>query len=209
MIFDLSNVDLDFVASKSLRNCHATGVDSLVFQDTPGAIIRAFVCRPEHELWMNCPSLQFPLAVALHPHHCDVILAPIYGDAYNVTHELECVNEILQAYKYESAITGTGGKFTRLGFSRGFKLVKSLIDRPVSMKAREIHTIYVPKDEGAAWFVLEGAENPRYNPIAYSNHNLEGLDFSGMYQSMTAAEVEPIIHKLRAFAPQIEFGVSA
>ncbi len=202
----LENLDYKWVASKSIRNCHALGVDSLLFRDTPGAMIRAFVCRPEHELWLNCPTLDFPFSVGLHPHHCDVTLAPIYGSAYNVTHRPGFGNTMLQAFEYESEITGKGGKFTRLGFSRGFNLQKTLIDHPVAMKAREIHTIFVPKDEGAAWFVLEGAENPNYRSVTYSNCDLEQATFDGLYQPMTAEEVEQIVNKFKALGPLVEIG---
>lgn len=200
----LYNLDYEWVASKSIRNCHALGVDSLLFRDTPGAMIRAFVCRPEHELWLNCPTLVYPFSVGLHPHHCDVTLAPIYGNAFNVTHVLGFGNTMLQAYQYESEITGTGGKFTRLGFSRGFNLQKTLIGKPIAMKAREIHTIYVPQGEGAAWYVCEGAENPNYRSITYSNANLEAETFEGMYQPMTADDVREIVNKLKALGPKVE-----
>lgn len=37
---------LDLMLAKSLRDCHARGVDSILFDDTPQARIRLFIANP-------------------------------------------------------------------------------------------------------------------------------------------------------------------
>ena len=78
-------MDLNLIASKSLINCHTVGVDSVVFDDTPGKVVRAFIANENHNLYLNSPWSYGPLSVALHAHHCEVTLKRIFGEVWNIT----------------------------------------------------------------------------------------------------------------------------
>ena len=107
----MTDATIEAIVKRSLRNCHAIGVDSLVLTTDP--MVRVFVAHPTHTLWMNKPP--HPMSVGFHPHHCDVVLAPIFGRILNLS-----VSDVgdeydftsLNVYRYESPILGKSGRFT-------------------------------------------------------------------------------------------------
>lgn len=192
---------LEWIASKSFRNCHAEGVDSLLFDDTPGARVRAFICRREHTLWRNrlADNREVPFSVGLHPHHCDITLDLIFGNAFNIVEVFHGGwRTSLREFNYQSAITGEQGRFIETGSVRMVRLVSERLTRgcPFSMRAADLHTIFVPKDEEAAWFVYEGADDPEYKARAYSDDDLTALDFSQLYQPMSVERAREEIVKM-------------
>lgn len=67
------------------------------------------------------------------------------------------------------------------------------LTKRLTLRAKDMHTIYVPKGESAAWVVCEGKEDPSYakSPFVWSNdRDLEHFDWSGLYQPMTADYVQ-------------------
>src|SRR5688500_12968780 len=101
---------LEWMASKSLRDCHAVGVDSIVFQVEP--TVRAFFCNENHNFWRNVPGEK--LSIAIHPHHCDITLVPIFGTMYNVVAIAAGVTGEYRAFKFESPIKNESGRFVDL-----------------------------------------------------------------------------------------------
>lgn len=176
---------LEQVASKSFINCHTVGVDSIMFDDTPGKRVRVFIANKNHDLWRNVPTKHL-MSVGIHDHHCDIALELISGNVYNIMAEMaECGDVRLNAFRYESAITGPGGRFVELPSVCRFRLWIEPLSGIVKMSAREMHTVYVPKGETAAWFVVEGEDDPAYESICYSNALLEHADFSELYKPMS------------------------
>lgn len=193
---------LDWMVSRSLKDCHARGVDSILFDDTPGARIRLFIANENHELAANIPSNTDKgglLSVSYHPHHCDLSLEVVDGIIFNVSVEEvrdgQFFNEhwpLFDKFRYQSAI-----KDGQCGFvkeSSGHRFYRSAIMRSpglvmprgaeLDLVADDLHTIGVHAGERAAWFVYEGAAEPNYENICYSNSDLENFDSSGMYQPM-------------------------
>lgn len=174
----------NFLLDKSLVNIHCSEIDSLVVKDAP-FMVRMFVARPNHELWRNNPSSSEGFSVALHPHHCDVTLIPVTGEIYNVTmgsggdwHSLKW----LRPYRYISHIINPA----HAGFSPlcAQKVPVSLglnrITGPLFMAAESLHTVYVPRYKAAAWWVIEGKENPSHDSVVWSNADLSAFEFSNL-----------------------------
>jgi hypothetical protein len=189
---------LEWIASKSFINCHAIGVNSVLFDDTPGARVRAFVATRGHELWRNKPASLQPLSVAIHTHHCDVELVPVSGQIFNMSPVPFLKGPRYRPYKYNSPIKGQPGWFAELPelFDYRARLLPERLNGPKKMKAYEQHTVYVRRDEEASWFVLEGAEDPEYHGICWSDDDLTKFDFSLYYKPMTVLQVVSALHQL-------------
>lgn len=185
----ISKDRLQWMVSKSLVNCHCPGVDSIMFDDRKESYRRAFIATPYHHLWKNMPPLSFSLG--LHPHHCDITLQKIFGNPFNVrVAELQTLpgefrkGPRLEAYEFRSPIRGETGRFVPLYQIKKFDFYFEPFEE-IHLKAHELHTIYLPRGEEAAWYVFEGQEDSNYRPICWSNDDLQDLDFSMLYQPMT------------------------
>jgi hypothetical protein len=258
--------NLPTILQKSLINCHARGVDSILLDDTPGRRTRVFVARNTHELWKNIPfgidlnlkagsdfipdswneeadyaenkdSNKPQLSVAIHPHHCDIELRIIKGMIVNINsikrtdfddvslnhpginpvtgmmldpyldEDAEPIHAKFGRYRYQSAInTGTIG-FEYLGdeeltflscdtLSEEHYELGQMVVPNLKLKAKELHTIAVRRDESAAWFVFEGKEDPTYDPTTFSNSDLRNFNSEGMYLPMTEEYLRDLIGTL-------------
>lgn len=189
----LVRTNLELMVSKSLKDCHARGVDSILFDDTPESRIRLFVARENHELWKNTP---YPdediLTVAYHGHRCDLTLDVVHGTIDNLVadHTGSFGSSSYAEFIFDSKIKGGSGGFrktkavTDIEFMDVNRLGDYSLEKSIFLPANVLHTIWVPMGEKAAWFVYEGKEDPDYKPICYSNADLENFDASDMYQPM-------------------------
>jgi len=178
---------------KSLINCHARGVDSILFDDTPGARIRMFIAHENHELWKNHRDSD-ELSVAIHPHHCELDIDVIHGCIHNrkftaSKEEHYLTGRQYKKYLYKSKIKENECKFEYLGdaplYAFAVDRVYAYNPSRIHLDASELHTVFVNLHETAAWVVYEGKEDSEYQPICYSNTDLTKFDDSGMYQLMT------------------------
>jgi hypothetical protein len=203
-VASVSESQLEWIASKSIRNCHAKGLHSILFDDTPGARLRCFIAMSDHDMYNNRDG--YPLSIAIHPHHCDVRLIPIFGEMCNMTpvYRYQLEDCVYYKYKYDSPITGKQGKFTRVQqwSTKGCSLYLSnkLLSHPIAMKAKEEHTVYVPEGRSAAWYVQEGDEDATYCNYCWSNTDLTKFDFSPLYQPMDVAYLK---HLLRVIGVEV------
>jgi len=183
------------ILAKSLKHCHCKNLHSIMLLEHPGATIRMFVAEPGHELWKNdffnlTSGRRTNQSLAFHPHHCDLTLGVFHGWINNLTAEqgpglleFQC-----DRFIYNSQITK--GK---IGFTKETREILNMkkIGRVIFegeslfMPASQIHSVYVGKGEWAAWFALEGREDPNYQPVCWSNDDLENADFAGLYEPMT------------------------
>ena len=184
-------MNLAEVAKNSLINCHAMGLDSVVF--TPD--VRMFVARPSHELWRNAAGHKF--SIGMHPHHRDITIVPIHGRLSNVEFangRLPEFRDDFYLYQYESAIRDGVGKLSRRHGKYDLGLVTKRVITPRFMPATEMHTVHVPKGETAAWYIFSGKENPNYRGVLYSNRRcLDLTDFSDMYEPMSEKWLEKLL----------------
>ena len=189
---------MDIVLEKSLINVHCKGMDSIVVKDAPG-MVRIFVARRDHELWRNDPDdkLLTTWSVALHKHHCNVTLMPILGEVYNVLGTPRQVDSpvSMRPYRYKSPIGTHEGKFELLDSTWiNLNLMKYLLNRPQFLRANVPHSVYVPKNTVAAWWIWEGAEDPSYLPTVWSNDDLENFSFEGYNLPMTEERLKETLN---------------
>ncbi len=216
--------NMELILSKSLINCHAFGVDSILFDDTPGRRVRMFIANENHVLWKNDlydgewqndgKYLPFnKMSVAFHPHHCDLELECIKGGFRNFTAytfpkwqmdkwednmKFCCDTFYLDEYLYKSKINCGECKFekseTNVCLGTSFSCYKN--GDFLKMKADTLHTIFVWKGQFCAWMVYEGKEDPNYQPICYSNRDLLTFDDSNLYKSMNKEYLYKILRKV-------------
>ena len=153
------------VLKNSIIHCHLKNVHSVMLLNSPGRMIRMFIVEPGNDLWMNEPGIiAEKQSVAYHSHHCDLTLQCIYGEFTN-RKLTEGNQESIPSYKFRSKIKTGKGAFEKVGQKRiGFTLDETLhTGESILLKAKDIHTIYTPRDEWAAWLVFEGKEDE--NPV--------------------------------------------
>lgn len=192
---------IEEIASKSYKNCHAIGVDSLLLVDEPGFKVRMFFAHTHHELFKNdCDQL---FSVGLHQHHCDITLIPAMGEFYNVSILPEESNFVMKmsSYTYLSPILSKNRppKFQLSGEEKDINLDWNKVDRPLFLPAQSHHTVYVPFESEAAWYVIEGKEDPTYKSITLSNTDLEKFEFDKFYLPMSVADVKYIFKTLNMY----------
>jgi hypothetical protein len=166
--------------------------------DHPCQRVRMFVATPEHEMWRN--DLQSvggtTMSLGYHAHHCDLTIHAARGRIVNVTpsqgwYQTHNARGLGQ-YRYKSKILDESqGSFERLPGARIIEGVGNSMHPgdTVFMTAQELHTVWVPKGQSAAWFVYEGKEDPSYDPVTYSDEDLTKFDFTGMYVRPTIEDV--------------------
>lgn len=179
---------IEAIASRSLVNCHAMGVDSLVLGVDP--ILRIFVARENHTLWTNMPDQTY--SVGFHNHHCDVTLVHLTGIWSNeMLAQSGGVEISLAPYRYESIIAGKSGAFSASGRERTWRVraFSQPVNSPIFMRAQELHTIWVPRHSVAAWMVIEGSEDLAYKSVCWSNDDLTRWEPVGLYQPMSPSRV--------------------
>lgn len=181
------------IVDKSLLNCHAIGLHSIMLLDTPEKRIRLFVCDEDNTLYRNLPEHQdkHPMSIAFHPHHSNVTLHCVHGEVLNWVMAEKITGRNLIKYSYQSQITSEEGKmaFVRTGQVRlkTQKLHWMSAGDSINMGAKEIHTIGCHEGEIAAWFVFEGKEDVTYDPVCYTNAEI--VPDSGLYLKPTKNEV--------------------
>lgn len=194
LVQHLIKTNLDEILEKSLLHCHAINVHSVMLLCSPGKTIRLFIGVPGHSLYRN--TERQALSVGFHAHHCEVTLATHIGTVLNWRiQRIENGPIDLWRYRYESAIT-TG----KPSFVQDREITaETLSDATIKpghleyMTASDLHTIYVPQDELAAWFVFEGREDASYDPATYSNADLEAFDFSNLYKKPSHLDVVSLL----------------
>ena len=185
--------------AKSLANCHTKNVDSILFDDTPGARIRMFIAHENHDLWKNRFRGHNELSVAFHSHHCDLTILPVLGEFCNMQVSTEKDRNAdswstwnLNAFKYKSKINADECKFNNLGQKTIYYLdelwyanaVNCHCNNYLELKANQIHSICAQKGKAAAWVCYEGKDDPNYDAICYSNADLTKFDDSELYKLM-------------------------
>lgn len=167
------------IIEKSLINCHIKGLHSIILSENP--IRRIFFTTPDHEL-RNSNS------IAIHPHHCDIALVPMWGKVYNIRWNIHFTKlntpDMRKEYLYQSKILSGEGKFIETGRKGDMRIASKLLldEVPEHLHSSVLHTIYTEQDR-AAWLVLEGQEDKSYLPVCYSRE--QPVISTELYQPMT------------------------
>lgn len=179
---------------RSIAHCHSRHVHSLVFRAGP-PMVRMFFADELHDLWRNEARIQNgratfdePMSVAAHSHRQNITMVPVFGHVMNVeftTDGLEGVPSDLVPWMYNSHILQGSGWFSQYGDGMPLRMnAIDLLTRPKQLTTRNIHTVFVPKGERAAWFIIEGEHDDLYDPTCWSNDNLKVVEFSSLYHRM-------------------------
>jgi len=170
----------------ALRDCHVKGLHSIVLREEPHRV-RVFYADLNHQLeWRGRLCDDMPLAI--HSHHCDIRLDLLFGEVYSPIYRFSSWpgSLPLSICRFESAITG-GGSLKPLRRKRRLRLHESFPLGTQHLKANEMHTVVVPERQEAAWLVTEGKEDPKYEPLCYTN--MPKWSPKGLYQPVGPAVV--------------------
>jgi hypothetical protein len=215
----MSNIrrfSLEEIAAKSLKNCHAPGLDSVVLgEGSSGELVRVFWARKGHSLGVRHPYSD-QLQIAFHGHHCAIDFTVIQGCMINCTvdevgsHQMQ--HGKIKLWEFQSKIVSTASPgFAQLLDENGAQrckyvglqneiLVDEDMGRITSMNAEDIHTVFVPTEE-AMWLLHEHPTKFGRNTkkVTYSNNDLSSFSFKDLYQPFT--DLEEIKHVLDIASP--------
>jgi hypothetical protein len=173
------------VSFNALAHCHARNLHSIVLHDEPDNRIRMFFADDGHPLSSNRHGV---FSLAIHPHHCAVRFAGLFGEVYNEVYAItpNTAGPFMEM-AYCSAITQGEGSLTPTGMRATVDCIRSeRLDSNPKLRAHEPHTIYAPCAR-SAWLVFEGEEDPTYQPRCWTND--PAPDLSGLYQPMDSERV--------------------
>lgn len=156
----------ELINNTALGNCHCVGLNSFVIghrRENPVAKIRLFIAEPHCELFQDYDP-ENPI-IAIHPHK--------YDDHFS------CMEGRLTHHFYKP---GTGIDFNKYKLNRLSDKSKDIIKLgseeltyiggtwSACLDAKTLHSVslrgnkYNPR---CSWIVMEGNEDPTYEPIAY------------------------------------------
>lgn len=185
----------DKIIKNSLQHCHTKNVTSILFDDTPGSKIRMFIAKKGHKLWKNKAFEKYDLSVGFHNHHCNLELECVHRTFWNSTafwtRQFPRVESKFKACEFVSPILHAKGFFHGIGnvTIEAVNSIEVCSGERFSLNSKELHTIYVPKNEEAAWMVYEMEEDTYYKSVCISNVDLTKLDISNLYRPITGEQL--------------------
>ena len=199
--------DTPCILRHSSRNCHVQGLHSVMFREHNGFGLRLYVVTDDHLIWRNqrhgIPST--PMISGFHPHHSNLMLHCVHGEIVNKragllvghNHQEDEYTQKLRRYKFDKSVED---KEIETGFVfEGFDYVRSISDITLtagsflSMTSKDMHTIYVDRNQTAAWFVYNGQPDPDYVPLLWSNAELHKIDNDQLYLPMSDNELVSLL----------------
>lgn len=204
LIEHLWNENREQIVERSRWNCHARGLHSIVFLESPGRTIRCFIATPEHELHLNRRATLKRMSIGFHPHHCNLTLNVIHGTVFNWEVELApwpAEHFRLDVFRFRSALKNGGTAAFENGGPVGLRSLNESVLGPgdsLAMPANALHTVAVQHGQAAAWFVFEGRADDEYQPLCYSGARLDQMTFDHLYTRPTQKQIGLEIKKLLA-----------
>lgn len=206
LVKHLVDENMKEILEKSYRDCHCTGLHSIMLLESPGKTIRLYITDTNHEMWKNHLDVyeREKLSVAFHDHHCNLTLHCIKGSLTNwsIWHKKTGNIIALKPYTYQSAIIKGQGKIFPIKdpstclFNHGvLNTLKPGMSLP--LHATDIHTVYIKRRQEAAWLVYEGEENRHYSSILYTNNDPANMINPKHYQRFNSAkEIKLLLTKV-------------
>lgn len=183
------------ILSSSLINCHVEGLDSIVLKAS-APMVRIYLARKDHKLWMNDREEYMPMSIGLHQHRTDIAMVPLFGEISNILIHFGPPDRWWKErtfiqYEYSSKIRDGKGGFSKIKEGIRGKIENKRLTRPTLLKGEDAHSVFVPYGETAAWMICEGAPFNFYSSTLLSNDpKLEGADFSNLYLPMTQERLD-------------------
>ena len=162
---------------KNLLNCHSIGLHSFpISLSEDGLYRRIFYAAPNHNLWK-------PVEIAIHPHHVDIKITVLDGVLYNPIYHENPLGKSFGMFKWNSHILNGNGGFEKVGKKKLSKLSNNSYSKGESilMKACELHTVQIEKNQKCVWLIEEYKPSCEYFPINYSYDDLEKWTPDGLY----------------------------
>lgn len=180
---------------ENILNCHSVGLHSFPVSFENGLYKRIFYADTNHNLWKVDP-----LEIAIHPHHVDIKITVLDGVLLNNIYRVSTRGEIFKSFLWDSHILNGKGGFKRIGEERLQQVSCDIYSAGKSaiMKSCELHTVFVRKGAKAVWMIEEEMASCGYNPINYSNWNLENWTPEGLYIPTTNEVRERYISEYRS-----------
>lgn len=190
------------ILDRSLLNCHAKGVHSLIFSEISGRTIRMFHATKEHDLDRNADAILSrdnprPMSVGFHPHRNNITFHVMRGKLNNIV-----VKETTRfdaprfnKFRYMSKIVNgeIGFKLDDVKPLRLYQFITLTEGQSDALPADMCHTIHIEHGQSCSWLVFEGREDRGYENVCYSNADLEKEKFEGLYQRPTEEQVRAIL----------------
>lgn len=188
------------ILNRSLLDCHAKGLHSIMLSDTPRNRIRLYVSMPDSDITTVKPMEDFQSPpISYHPHHCNLTLSCVSGTLFNNRIAPTWADDVdafeIDRYKYKSKINTGDIRFEYGGIAYMEHAAYHQVNAGQSlwMHAADVHTVLTWSGQLTAWFVFEGNEDPEYAPYAYSNRDLANQDFSGLYNKPSEEDVYELL----------------
>lgn len=187
------------IAMTSFLDCHVRGLHSLMLADVPGGVVRMFVATSDHDMYRNTPG-NGPLSIAFHTHDAELTLHVLRGGIGNVTPTADGTNGrcVLKRFRYDSRIKGGAGGFVKVynnepGQATALRYKWLREGDALYLPADTYHSVAVPFTQFAAWMVYEGAKDPNYDPLVYSDDDLTTFSSEGLYRRPTQKQVADLL----------------
>lgn len=161
---------------KNLFNCHSKGLHSFPISCENGLYRRIFYADITHNLHKD-------MELAIHPHHTDIKITVLDGCLYNYEYIETEGQPWIKKFKWNSHILNGKGGFELLGRSciSLFRVNPYREDESFTMKAHELHTVQLNREQKCVWLVEESNPDPNYTGFNYSIHDLENWTPEGLY----------------------------
>ena len=139
------------VLLKSRFNCHIKGLHSVPIRETNGRLTRIFFTDTDHVMHKN--GNLSTMSLGAHNHRYNITLTGLCGSAVNVN-IIKAVDSGKPLHHFEYM---DGEKMRYLGKALAqISGIQAIGPQPIFMPASDIHTVFVPQYEKAAWLVDEG-----------------------------------------------------
>jgi len=145
----------DKILMKSVVNCHALHVSSIVLKSRNECLTRMFLAWPGHELYKNGWN-SAKLLVGIHNHRYDLTLTPFTGAVENRIYEISnpSAGRLFDEYAFVSGVDSGAFQATKIGTEFLRHQRSEMLTKPVTMQSDEFHT--VAAWGASAWLVEEG-----------------------------------------------------
>jgi len=182
-----------------VKNCHAVGVYSFVFDDD----LRMFACLN----WTALAANDYGDTVGFHNHHRDLTLKPVFGEIENIEITWEDNENGTRPYRlwsWDSTLRGGRGRFTSTEQLHYLKqrTVRTLTQssRAVSLPWARLHTIKQTSKQ-VGWFVREGEVGTERETFNFSRNNLRSWHRqANFYEELEGDELWAVWSEVRGYA---------
>lgn len=191
--------DIPVMPRSGIRNCHAVGVYSFVFDDN----LRMFACLN----WTGLAANDYGDTVGFHNHHRDLTIKVAFGEIENIELDWESDDNGTIPYRlwsWDSELRGGLGRFTPTARIEHLKqrMVRTLTPttRALALPWTRLHTIKQTSKQ-VGWFVREGRVGTESRTYNFSRNDLHSWHKQGkFYEELEGDELWAVWSEVRGYA---------